>query len=435
MTERCGSGCVVWLMGFLCWGPAGCAQIEAEPTLIAAAVGDEAPPTTDGDWPAFRGPNRNGITTESDWTASWPAEGPRRLWTAEVGLGYSAVSVDDGRAYTLGNRDGQETVYCFDAATGREYWKHTYPAVLIDNLHLGGPGASPTIDGERVYVVGKEGHLHCYDAGSGRVVWKVHFVKDLGAAMPEWGFCSSPLVQGGLLIIDVAGPIALSKETGKLVWRSERQRPGYGSPIVVPGSKDETLVADLTNDALLLVRAVDGVTVASYPWSSDYVTTATTPVVGGRTLFISSGYGAGCALLELGDGGLTPLFRNKELSSHMCTPVLWQGHYYGIDGNSHNARACKLVCLDAKTGRRTWEQRGFGCGSLMLADGKLLVLSDEGYLSIARATPTAYEEIARTRVFDAHTWTMPVLARGRIYCRSESGTVVCLDVAKMSGGK
>lgn len=430
MTDLRSRWWCAWMTTCLSLGLSGCAQIEAEPTLVAAAVGNDAPPPTDGDWPAFRGPYRNGISTESDWTASWSAEGPRRLWTAEVGLGYSAVSVDDGRAFTLGNREGQETVYCFDAVTGREFWKHSYPAALIDNLHPGGPGASPTIDGERVYTVGKEGHLHCFEARSGRVVWQVHFVKDLGATTPEWGFCSSPLVQGGLLIVDVAGPIALSKETGKLVWRSERQRPGYGSPIVVPGPQGETLVADLTNDALLLVRAVDGTTVAAYPWSSDYVTTATTPVVGGRTLFISSGYGAGCALLEFGDAGLKPLFRNKELSSHMCTPVLWQGHYYGIDGNSHNARACKLVCLDAATGRRTWEQRGFGCGSLTLADGKLLVLSDEGYLSIARATPTAYEELARTRVFDAHTWTMPVLARGRIYCRSESGTVVCLDVAK-----
>jgi outer membrane protein assembly factor BamB len=114
----------------------------------------------------------------------------------------------------------------------------------------------------------------------------------------------------------------------------------------------------------------------------------------------------------------------------MCTSVLWQGHYYGIDGNSHNARLCKLVCLDATTGKRVWEQRGFGCGALMLADGKLLILSDEGYLSIAKATSGGFEELARTRVFDGQTWTMPVLARGRIYCRSESGTVVCLDVSR-----
>ena len=231
-----------------------------------------------------------------------------------------------------------------------------------------------------------------------------------------------------MLIVEVAGLMAFDKRTGKIIWRAERQRTGYGSPVAVRGPDGATLLTGMTNDAFNLVQAADGVQIASYPWTSDYATTATTAVVSGRTFFISSGYGSGCALLELRDGRLEPLYRNKELSTHMCTPVLHEGHLYAIDGNSHTARQCKLVCLELATGKRKWEQRGFGCGALMLADGKLLIQGDEGYLTVAAATPTAYVELARMKVFDGHTWTMPVLSHGRIYCRSEAGTVVCLDV-------
>lgn len=430
MTDVCRR--LSWLCAALL---AGCDVTGAEPragdpAVVNAAISTEAPPPTDGEWPAFRGPHRNGISSEKDWSTTWPADGPKRLWSAEVGLGYSAVSVAAGRAYTIGNRNGQETVYCFDAVTGRELWKHSYECGLVDNLHLGGPGSSPTIDGEQVYTLSKEGHFHCFDAAKGAVRWLVHLSKDLNVPTPEWGFTSSPLVVNGMVVIEVAGLTAFHKGTGHVVWRAERQRTGYGSPIVIRNPQGATLLAGVTNEALNLLRAADGVTVASYPWTSDYSTTATTPVVSGRTYFISSGYGAGCALLELRDDRLEPLYRNKGLSTHMCTPVLHEGYLYAIDGNSHNARQCKLICLELATGKKVWEQRGFGCGALMMADGKLLVQGDEGFLSIVNATPRGFEEIARTKAFDGHTWTMPVLSHGRIYCRSEAGTVVCLDVSR-----
>lgn len=424
---------LVWLSMVLCC--AGCEMIRAEPTngdpvSVAAAVAADSIPATDGEWPAFRGPHRNGISTEKDWSSSWPVDGPRKLWSADVGLGYSAVSVAAGRTFTLGNRDGEETIYCFDAVTGREIWKHSYACKLVDNLHLGGPGATPTVDGAEVYTVSKEGHFHCLDAATGKLRWLVQFNTDLDVPTPEWGFTSSPLVLGKLVVLEVAGLTAFDKATGAVVWRAERQRTGYGSPVVFQNNDGGTLLAGVTNDAVNVVRLNDGTTVASHPWTSDYTTTATTPVVSGRTLFISSGYGAGCTLLEFRGDRFEPLYRNKELSTHMCTPVLYDGHLYAIDGNSHNARQCKLVCLELATGKRKWEQRGFGCGALMLADGKLLIQGDEGYVTVAKAAPEAYEELARVKAFDGHTWTMPILAHGRLYCRSEAGTVVCLEVRR-----
>jgi len=407
--------------------------VEADPTRVAATIAAEPPPPTDGDWPGFRGPHRNGISTESGWRTEWPAEGLKRLWSVDVGAGYSAVAVAGGRAYTLGNRDGRETVYALDAETGREIWKYSYACGLVDNLHPGGPGATPTVDGNHVYTLSKEGHLHAFEAATGKVAWMVHLPNEFDVAIAEWGFTSSPLVLGERLILDIGGLVALDKFSGATLWRGEKYRVGYGSPVAVKGATGETLVAALTNDALVVVESSDGRQIAKYDWTAEYATSGTTPVVCGKAIFISVGYHGGCALVELqGDKVETPyrletLYRNDSMSNHMATTVFWQGRLYGIDGNSHTPRQCKLVCLDGATGKRLWEQRGFGCGSVTLVDGKLLVLGDEGHLSLVAASPDGFHELAKCTVGDGRFWTTPVLARGRIYCRSEAGEVTCLN--------
>ncbi|MCE9605563.1 MAG: PQQ-like beta-propeller repeat protein [Planctomycetia bacterium] len=426
---RANVGISLLLLSWSLVAQAGCDTTQADPGRVREAAAASAPPATI-DWPGFRGPNRNGISTETEWLKQWPAEGPKRLWSAQVGLGYSSVAVADGKAYTLGNRDGNETVYCFDAATGRELWKYSYPCDLVANLHLGGPGATPTIDGDRVYTVSKQGQLHCFATGTGKLLWTVLLTEALSAVQPEWGFTSSPLVYGELLVLDAGGLVAFDKLTGKQAWRSMHYRAGYGSPVVYTAPTGETLIAAITNDAFVVVEPRNGREVAKYPWESQYTTASTTPVISGRTFFLSTGYGGGCALVELVGEKFRELYRNEEMSNHMCTSVLRDGRLYGIHGNSHTARQCKLVCLDLATGKRLWEQRGFGCGALTMADDKLLIQSDEGFLSVAEASPSGYVELARTRVFDGPTWTMPVLCRGRIYCRSEAGEVVCIDVRK-----
>lgn len=433
------------LLGCCLVAAPGCSKTQADPLVVLAAAAAPPPPATN-DWPGFRGPTRNGISTETDWLKVWPEEGPKRLWTAQVGLGYSSVAVADGKAYTLGNRDGNETVYCFDALTGRELWKYSYPCELVANLHLGGPGATPTIDGDRVYTLSKQGELRCFattpangagangaaagTAGVNEPLWTVALQTALDVVQPEWGFTSSPLVYKDLLVLDAAGLVAFDKRTGKRAWRSMHYRAGYGSPILYNAPTGETLIAAITNDAFVVVEPENGREVAKYPWESQYVTASTTPVISGRTFFLSTGYGGGCALVELVGEKFNELYRNEVMSNHMCTAILRDGKLYGIHGNSHNARQCKLLCMDLATGKKLWEQRGFGCGALTMADDKLLIQSDEGYLSVAEASPDGYKELAKTRVFDDHTWTMPVLCRGLIYCRGEAGEVVCLDVRK-----
>ncbi len=393
-------------------------------TLVALTAGN-APL----DWPRWRGPMADGISRETTWRDNWNDQPPQVLWRAELGKGYSSFAVSDGRVYTMGHNNGRETVWCFDAATGKVLWSHSYPGSLNDNLHTGGPAATPTVDGDRVYTLGKDGQLHCLDAGSGKVLWRQELTDLLDVDVPEWGFSCSPLVVGEKLIVDAGRIVALNKNNGQVIWQTERHRAGYGSPVAFEHA-GTPLVAVFNNDALLALRLADGSQVARQNWTTDFVTTAATPIVDGDRIFISSGYKTGCAMYQLADGQLRQLYRNRTMCNHMNNCVLWQGHLYGFDGNSHNARNVRLVCMDAATGQEKWAHRGLGCGSLMVANGKLLILSDDGYLVLAAASPAGYQELARTKVLDATCWTVPVLAQGRIYCRNDQGQTVCVDVRK-----
>jgi outer membrane protein assembly factor BamB len=379
------------------------------------------------DWPEYRGSRRDGISRETNWSSQWPADGPKQLWKASVGVGFSSVSVVGDRLFTMGHVGDDDVVFCLNADTGEELWTHRYPCELVDNLHEGGPAVTPTVDGDRVYTLSKEGHLFCLDVEKGNVIWQIELQKQYQVKMPEWGFSGSPLVIGKKLIVD-AGPLAaIEKLTGKPIWQTETYRAGYGSPVRFERD-GRTFIAHLNNDALVVVDAADGKLIASAPFETQYVTTSTTPVIGGKTIFVSSGYNRGCILFELAGAELKPIYENRKMRNHMNTCVLWEGHLYGFDGNSHDRRNCTLVCLEQPTGEQKWKERGLGCGSLMIADGNLIVLGDEGELVIAPANPEKFQPIAKAKVLEGKCWTMPVLSRGKIYCRNAAGELVCLDV-------
>ena len=375
----------------------------------------------------WRGPRADLISQEQNWQATWPTGGPPRLWTANVGIGFSSFSVSDGRLYTMGHTAGEETVYCLDAETGKQIWKHSYPCALVDNLHEGGPSATPTIDGDRVYTVSKEGHLFCLSAAKGDVIWLVELQKLLGVAMPDWGFSSSPLVLGEMLVLEAGRTVALDKNSGKLIWQTDKFRPGYGSPTAFE-QEGKLLITTLNNDALLVVTADTGELIDQAPWESSFATVANTPIVSGDTIFVSSGYNQGCALYHFADRKLNLIYKNKDMRNQMNNSVLADGFLYGFDGNSHNRRTVLLVCMEHSTGKVRWSERGLGCGSVTAADGKLIVLGDEGELVVAEASPEGFKPISRAKVLDGRCWTVPVLAGGRIYCRNAAGDVVALDV-------
>lgn len=408
-----------------------------DPSAAPVASNDEPADSPEDaaqfDWPNWGGPQHNHVSRESGWRMDWENRPPKKLWQRNVGTGFSSVSVVGDRLYTMGNQaaDGrrQEHVYCLNTDTGDVLWEHTYPGELVDNLHVGGPGSTPTVDQGRVFTLGREGQLFCFNATTGDVVWQKELSEDLGVPTPEWGFTCSPLVVGEKLIIQAGRTVAYNKATGEKIWQTKLYRPGYGSAVHFEHGGRQ-FIAVLHNDGLLVVSADDGGEVDIYPWDTSYVTTATTPIVSGDSIFISSGYNKGCALVNLSDGELQYEYENRLMRNHFNNSVLYEGNLYGMDGNSHSARNVKLVSMDFATGRVHWRERGFGAGSVTIADGKLIVLSDDGELVIAPATPDAFKPLARFRALEGQCWTVPVLARGRIYCRSSAGELVCLDVGR-----
>ena len=378
------------------------------------------------DWPQWRGPNRDGISKETGWRTQWPEGGPKVLWRADVGAGYSSFAVVGGRVYTMGNADKNDTVFCLNADTGEIVWRKSYPCGEGDHP---GPRATPTVDGKVVYTLSREGHLLALDAASGNPIWGKHLPKDFGAKPEQWGFACSPLVLGDRLILDAGPTLALNKQTGALVWKSGEDKAGYSSPTVFEVA-GKTLLAVFPEFGPILRQAADGKELARLRWETEYGVNVATPIVQGNRVFFSSGYGKGCTLLELGDSGWKQVYQNKNMRNHANSCILWEGHLYGFDGQVDGGG--KLVCLDFQTGERKWQQGGLGTGALMLADGKLIVISERGDLVVAEASPAAYRELARTKVLEKTCWTMPVLANGRIYCRNHEGKIVCVDVRAKS---
>jgi hypothetical protein len=190
----------------------------------------------------------------------------------------------------------------------------------------------------------------------------------------------------------------------------------------------EPAIAVLNNDCVLVVREKDGQELARAPWETQFVTSSTTPIVDGSKLFISTGYRQGCALFELREGKLVTLYQNKVMCNHMNNCVLFEGHLYGFNGNSHERRRVDVVCMDYVTGGQKWKFNGLGCGSLMMADGRLILLSDEGLLVTAKSTSESFQELGRAQILDGRCWTVPTLSNGRVYARNATGKLVCVDV-------
>jgi outer membrane protein assembly factor BamB len=385
---------------------------------------------TASDWSKWLGPNGNGTSYESKWKSS--VNDP--IWKSKVGVGFSAVSVANGKLYTIGHdgkkTGGQETVYCLNAENGKSIWTHTYNAPLLDYLHEGGPCSTPTVDGSTLYTISKHGLLHSYKANDGKVIWKKDMMKVAGMKKPpEWGFAASPVVLGNQLIIEAGATYSFDKKTGELNWKRKPYRPAYGTPILFqPNNK--SIIAVLKTDGLVLLDYNNGKTLAFENWETSYRTNASTPIIQGNRIFISTGYQRGCALFEWKYGKLKKLYENKVISTHMNHAILLDGFLYGFDGNVHMAGKKDFVCMEFETGKEKWRvtDRGLMVGSLIAAGKRLIILGQRGELVFAMSNPEKFEEINRYQAIGGRCWTMPVLANGKLYLRNARGDLFCINL-------
>lgn len=382
------------------------------------------------DWPQWRGPRRDGVSHEKGWLARWPDGGPKRLWEAKVGRGLATVAVSQGRLYTIGHVKGKDIIWCLDAATGKVTWKHAYPCKF--RFAYPGPAATPTVDGDRVFSHSREGDLICLDAAKGTVVWHRNVREDFKVPVqkPDYGNASSPLVLGGLVVVEVGAPdgliVAFDKASGKTVWRGgEGGRFAYSSPMGHEWRGKQVVVA-FHALGLGVFDAADGQELWRYPWKTYDRCSVATPVLLGDRAFISASYGSGAALVKLGQD--KPLWATKDMMSHHATCVLWEGHLYGF--HFDRRKPATLRCLDAKTGAVKWSAGRLGNGTVTVADGKLIVLGQRGDLVVAPASPEGFVPISRVdKLLTGLCWTVPVLCNKRLYCRNHSGDLVCLDLS------
>ena len=374
------------------------------------------------EWPQWRGPERTGISTESDFLTTFPEGGPTVLWKKSLGPGCSTVAIAGNRLLTTGNVNNQEIVYCFHPETGDELWRFAYDCPLDAKNFEGGSGTTPTLDGEVLFTLSRQGHFHCLATATGKPVWSRHAESDWGGKKPTWGFSGSALVVGERVIVPADVVVALNKKDGSEVWKTERIGAAYSSPYRF-SLEGRDCLAIACAVGLVVLDTNTGAEILRYPWKTSYDCNIATPIVSGDEVYISAGYNHGCAKLRVADATPVLVWENKVMRNHFNSSVLWEGHLYGFDDQD-------LRCQSWQTGESVWGQRGFGKGSLMIAGGTLIVLGERGKLAIAKADPAGWKPTAEAQVLQDRCWVVPVLCNGLLYAKNNLGEMVCLDLRK-----
>jgi outer membrane protein assembly factor BamB len=402
------------------------------------------------DWPQWRGPNRDGVWRESGILETFPKEGLKIRWRAEVGPGYSGVVVAQGRVYVTDCQlklESVERVLCFDEATGKPLWSYSYPCGYEGLFFGAGPYATPLVHEGKVYVCGPLGHLHCLDAATGRVIWERDRVKEYNAILPESGCNSSPLIEGDLLVVMGGGRpagcvMAFHKDTGKEMWAALKERPGGSSPIVLEaGGKRQLIVWTLDS-----VSSLDPATGGVYWRVPSRVINdggaLITPLVYHDRLLLTCEKSI-MLKLDPTQPAVTELYRTRASASHFTfvTPMFQdERHFYAAFRDD-------LCCFDATTGKEVWSAQGVSAGHgnamfQLTPNGRsVFIFNDEGTLIVARLAPEGYQEASRSFLLEAtmgtaqaktgsrpKTWAHPAYANRHIFARSDK-ELVCASLS------
>ena len=442
------------MLGFSLAGHArmGSAVLMSGALLCGVALG-AAP----ADWPQWRGPDRSGVTPEkSGWPKGWP---PKRLWGRNVGRGCTSPIIAGGRVYVMGwqgrgsgrgNPVGTDVVRCLDARSGKELWKQTYRCRYQgrvrtgDTGQYGGPNSTPTFDPQTkyLYTLSVDGDFRCWDTGrKGRPVWSANFYDrykvprrpDAGgrSSRRDFGFTSSPLIQGDLVIVEVGDDegtvMAFDKRTGRRRWASASREPAghTGGPVALT-VRGVPCLANLSLRKLIVMRTDkghEGTTVAEYDWQTHYACNIPTPAVSGSQVVLTSGYNRRRAeLIEISLSGARRKWRSTYYSL-VCTPVIHKGRIYSVDGSAK--------CLDLASGRLRWKGGSFGHGSCVVTGDDKLIVFGRGRLVLLDASPaaTAYRELGRVdRVVRDTCYPRVAFADGLICCKDKGGNLVVFSV-------
>jgi outer membrane protein assembly factor BamB len=412
--------------------PGGAIATVPVPVPPPAASSNPAPPPGSGvaapvavlgggaPWPDFRGPRRDGVYREGRIKTDWPTAGLTPVWKQPAGGGYASFVVASGRAFTIEQRAAREVVAAYDVATGRELWTNTWETDFRESMGGDGPRATPTWAGGRVYALGAMGELRSLDEASGGVLWRTNILQDAGASNLQWGMAAAPLVVDNAVVVLPGGAagqsvLAYDRTSGNRLWTALPDQAAYASPMLVTlGGVRQILVFSAQR---LVGLSVDGGRVLwEHAWPGPNGINAAQPMlIGTDRLYLSSGYGMGAAVIQIAGGPETfsvrEVWRNTRMKNRFASAVLHEGVIYGLDESI-------LAAVDAATGEQKWKGGRYGYGQLLLADGHLIVLTEDGELALVRATPERHDELARFSVLNGKTWNPPAMAGGFLLVRN-----------------
>jgi outer membrane protein assembly factor BamB len=410
------------------WSSSDEGEFQAE--LAAGTLGGKGPVQGTrkvvlqlGDWPGFRGPNRDsrytGVPILTDWK-----QPPPLVWRHRVGPGWSSFAVVGTHLYTQEQRGDDEAVVCYDADTGLELWSHKDPARFSEKMAGPGPRATPTFHQGKVYVQGAAGRLNCLDAATGKVEWTRDIVTDSGSKVPMWGFAASPLIVEGMVVVFAAGPdgksvLAYHAASGEPAWKAGQGKFSYCSPHLARlGGSDQVLLA--SDQGLTAFEPRSGKILWEHDWqlSGDMARIVQPAVLNDSDVLIGTGFGQGTRRLHVTRQGKEDWYPQELWTSTAIRPyyndmVVHQGHIYGFD-------SLLFTCVSLENGERKWRTRGYGNGQVLLLAEQdlLLVLTEFGEAALVEASPDGHKELGRFQAITGKTWNHPVVAHGRLYVRN-----------------
>ena len=387
------------------------------------------------DWPQWQGPDRDRVSKETGLLTEWPAGGPKIVWTTTgLGAGYGSMAVAGTRVFVQGMRGTSSMVIALNRADGKEVWAKALGQPQ-DNDRGPGPRGTPTVDGDRLYVLTENGDLACLKT-DGAVVWQRNILKEFGGSQLQWLISESPLVDGPHVVVTPggrgAGIVKLDKMTGKTVWTAKElsDTAGYSSIIAADVQGVRTYMT-FTASAGVGVRASDGKVMFRYPKAANQVANIATPIYSNNKVFFTSAYGTGGGLLDLsaqnGEVVSKEVYFTQNMKNHHGGVVLVDGYLYGFSD-------AILTCLEFATGNQMWRDRSVGKGTVTYADGHLYIQSERNAFALAEATSSGYREKGRFQIPDKGlpSWAHPVISDGRLYVRNQD-TLLAYDIK--AGGR
>jgi outer membrane protein assembly factor BamB len=397
---------------------------EKRSTAVAPSTAPSAPSLQPGDWPGFRGPDRDGSLREVRIATDWASAPPQLVWKRRIGPAWSSVIIVGDQLFTQEQRGEWEAVVCLDAADGRTLWSHQDAARHEDVQGGAGPRATPTFADGQVFTLGAKGILNCLDAATGERKWFRDIAADAGAEVPMWGFSSSPLVVGDLVVVFAGGAsertlLAYHTDSGTPAWSAPAGKISYGSAHLasIGGESQLLFVSDA---GLFGFEPLSGSLLWQHPTPSGNpgIPRAIQPrAVGPNGILFDAGPDLGTAFVEVaqseGSWTATQRWLSRQLKPSFNDFVVYENALYGFDGRVFS-------CIDLQTGRRHWKEGRYGSGQvLLLRDQPLLVVvSDEGHVVLVEANANQHKEVGRFRALEGKTWNHPVIAHGQLYIRN-----------------